>query len=403
MEKTLHQPPPFWWQALRHQWQQELDSILTFWSTQMTDEVHGGFLGRRMANGQADPLSPKGAVLNARILWTFATAAQLQEREEWRQVAIRAYNELRHRFIDQQYGGVYWSITCDGLPYQTRKQTYAQAFAIYGFAAYYQLTADPDALKQACALYQLLEQNAADHKHGGYVEAMDEQWQPLEDMRLSEKDANLPKTMNTHLHVLEAYTLLYKVWPDASLANAIHSLLLLFLHRILQPETGTQGLFFSMDWQRRDTLVSFGHDIEAAWLLNEAAAVRDDAGLQGEIKNWSLTLVNKACQGIDKDGGMWNEYDLQTNHWVREKHWWPQAEAMVGFCDAWQNTGDLQYLDRCRQSWQFIQHYILQPSLGEWKWGVDAQGSSLENEDLAGFWKCPYHNARALMELLHRL
>jgi mannobiose 2-epimerase len=385
------------------QWRQELEQILTFWSTQMIDDDHGGFLGRRLAHGEADPTAPKGVVLNARILWTFATAARQFERADWGSIATRSFHEMQNRFVDQKNGGVYWSLSYDGKPYQTHKQTYAQAFAIYGFAAFYQLTGDAEALALATHLFRLLEQHAVDRIHGGYVEALNEQWLPLDDMRLSDKDANLPKTMNTHLHVLEAYTLLYKQRPDAGLAHAIQALLQLFLEHIVQPETGTQGLFFGMDWKRTDTLISFGHDIEAAWLLNEAAAVLPDAALQEAVKQWSLTLVNAACRGIDADGGMWHEYDTHTQHLVREKHWWPQAEAMVGFCDAWQHTGEWQYLERCRKSWHFIRQHLLQPGLGEWKWGIDAQGASMTDEDLAGFWKCPYHNSRALMELLHRL
>jgi mannobiose 2-epimerase len=380
MTQQLHE----WWPQLRREWQQELEQILQFWSSQMIDEEHGGFLGRRNVNGVADPNAPKGVVLNARILWTFSTAARQLGRSDWQKLATRSFQELGNRFVDTKHGGVYWSITSQGIPYQMHKQTYAQAFAIYGFAAYYQLTSDPDALALAVGLFHLLEQNAVDHVHGGYVEARNEQWQPVEEMRLSAKEANWPKTMNTHLHVLEAYTLLYKVWPHDALANAICNLLQIFLERILQPETGTQGLFFTMDWQRGDSQVSFGHDIEA-------------------VCQWSLTLVNSARKGIDKDGGMWNEYNLHTNHWSLEKHWWPQAEAMVGFCDAWQNTGEAQYLEWCRQSWGFIQQHLLQPKLGEWKWGIDENGARMENEDLAGFWKCPYHNGRALMELLHRL
>jgi mannobiose 2-epimerase len=403
MEKTIHQQWPFWRHELRQQWRHELEQILNFWGTGMIDEHHGGFLGRRKANGEVDPASPKGVVLNSRILWTFSTAARQFKRDDWRLLATRSFEELQKRFIDHDNGGVYWSITNDGHPYQTHKQTYAQAFAIYGFAAYYQLARNQEALEFACGLFRLLEQNAADRVNGGYVEALNENWQPLDDMRLSNKDANLPKTMNTHLHVLEAYTLLYKVWPDKELADAIRSLLQMFLQHILEPETGTQGLFFTMDWKRIDTLISFGHDIEASWLLNEAAEVLTDANLQQEVKQWSVILVNAACKGIDNDCGMWHEYDMQTQHLLQEKHWWPQAEAMVGFCDAWKNTGDMEYLERCHQSWQFIQQQLLQPQLGEWKWGIDAQGARMEGEDLAGFWKCPYHNGRALMELLYRL
>jgi mannobiose 2-epimerase len=388
---------------LRNELRQELESILTFWAEKMPDKVHGGFLGAMDHHGLIKHDAPKGAVLNARILWTFATAANLSKSKHWASIANETYQYFIKYFFDSTYGGVYWSISYNGKPLDTKKQVYAQAFSMYALAAYYGLTQKREALDGAIELFRCIERYSYDEKYSGYSEAFTREWKTIDDLRLSAKDANEKKTMNTHLHVLEGYTLLYKYWPDALLRERIVELLIVFRDKILQKETHTQGLFFNEYWERKDTLISYGHDIEASWLLQEAADVIRDVIWIKWAKENAVKLANAATKGIDSDGGMWHEFDSATMHLVKEKHWWPQAEAMVGYYNAWQCTGKQEYLEQVYSSWAFIKKYLVDSNLGEWKWGVKEDYRVMEHEDFAGFWKCPYHNGRACMEILHRL
>jgi mannobiose 2-epimerase len=381
----------------------ELDDILVFWNSKMPDEMHGGFFGAMSHEGLINDEAPKGVVLHARILWTFSAAALLKKDEALVTAAKRAYEYLVDRFVDETYGGVYWSITYDGKPLETKKQVYAQSFCIYALAAYFELTAFAPALELAHKLYNLVEQHSRDEKMGGYFEAFSRSWGAIGDLRLSTKDANEKKTMNTHLHVLEAYTQLYRVSPNEKLAKNIESLLEIFTTKIIDNTTATQGLFFDENWVRKDSLVSFGHDIESSWLLQEAAEALHSQQWIAATRNLSVRMAQSATRGVDSDGGMWHEYDAGNNHWQYEKHWWPQAEALVGFCNAWQNSGNEIYLQYMLNSWEFLKKYIINKTLGEWRWGVYKDYQVMDKEDFAGIWKCPYHNGRACIELIRRL
>ena len=381
----------------------ELESILHFWRHKMPDENHGGFFGAMSHTGHINPLAAKGSVLHARILWTFSAAAMLKHDAVVTDAAKKAYTDFIDLFIDDEFGGVYWSVSYNGQPLETKKQVYAQAFAIYALGAYFELTAHEPALQLATQLYALIEEYSRDKIAEGYFEAFSRNWTEISDIRLSTKDANERKTMNTHLHVLEAYTQLYRVWPQKKLAQDIESLLNVFTTKIIDETTATQGLFFDENWQRKDAFISFGHDIEASWLLQEAAEVLGNKKWIATTKALAVRMASGALQGIDVDGGMWHEFDGVKNHWQLEKHWWPQAEAMVGFCNAWQNSGDIIFYQQMLQSWAFIKKYLLKKSLGEWCWGVYKDYAIMDNEDFAGMWKCPYHNGRACMELIKRL
>jgi mannobiose 2-epimerase len=390
-------------QGLMPQMKQELERILHFWQNEMQGEDKGNFIGAMDHAGNKFPDAPKGAVLYARILWTFSTAAHATSNISYAVTADAVYQYFITHFFDQEFGGIFWSINAKGQPLETKKQVYAQGFAIYALAAYFRLTCNAHALEQAIKLYQLLEVKCYDPMEHGYMEACNRNWEAIDDLRLSEKDANEKKTMNTHLHVLEGYAQLYKVWPDAGLKHQIKQLLIVFRDKIIQPASHTMGLFFDENWDRKDKLVSFGHDIEASWLLQEAAeSIEDNYWIQWSREN-AIAMAKAAIKGIDDDGGMWHEWDDATRHLLKEKHWWPQAEAMVGFMNAWQNSGDNSFLERLMDSWEFIQQYLIIPQYGEWKWGVLEDYSLMDSENLAGFWKCPYHNGRACLELIHRL
>lgn len=387
----------------KNELEEELQNILVYWKTQPIDKEHGGFYGRIDCNGRVDPVATKGAVLNTRILWTFSAAFLHTKDASLLSIAHRAYEYLIDHFIDQKHGGLYWSVHHDGTPADTKKQVYAIAFAIYALSEYYQATHKEEIRNLAIRLFELIEKHALDQTYGGYIEALTIDWKPIGDLRLSNKDANEKKSMNTHLHVLEAYTALYKIWPDQKLKQQLLQLLHVFEEHIIDPQTGHLQLFFTEQWQLRSDLISFGHDIEAAWLLAEAATAIGDTSLQNKINNLGLKIAQAAKEGLDTDGGLFYEYFITDRKWVKEKHWWPQAEAMVGFFHAWQTSGNRQWLYRSIQSWVFVKEKLLDKQNGEWFWGIDEKGEVMVQEDKAGFWKCPYHNSRACLDVIKRI
>lgn len=380
----------------------ELSGILNYWMKNTPDNEHGGFWGRIDAKNHVVTGSPKGSVLNARILWTFSAAYNLNKKSEYLQYAQRAYEYITKHFIDYKYGGVYWTVNYKGKPFDTKKQVYANAFTIYGLSEYYKASGNENVKTEAINLYNLLVSHSYDATKTGYMEAFTREWEPINDLRLSMKDANEKKTMNTHLHVLEAYTNLYTIWPDEGLKTQIITLIHNFLDHFINPETYHLNLFFDVDWNSRSTLVSYGHDIEATWLLQEAAEVIKDDQLLERIKKTNIHITKATISAIDKDGGLWYEYDPADNHLTREKHWWVQAEAIVGFYNTWQITGDEKYLELAEKTWAFVKNKLLDKNNGEWYWGVDDSGNVMPGEDKAGIWKCPYHNGRACIEIIKR-
>ncbi|WP_167613861.1 AGE family epimerase/isomerase [Maribellus sediminis] len=380
----------------------ELNNILEFWSSQAVDGQFGGFVGRIDHFGEVKPRESKGAVLNTRLLWTFSAAYNLIGSEKLSRLADRAFDYLITYFWDKENGGLIWEVNHLGQGLNTRKQAYAQGFGIYAFSEYYRATGNAESLEYAKKLYQLLENNYLDKKDGGYIEALDVNWNPLKDMRLSEKDANYPKSMNTHLHILEPYTNLYRVWPNERLKSSILHLIDVFQQHIIDQETGHFNLFFEMDWTCKSTLVSYGHDIEGAWLIHEAAIETGDEQVIAGAQKSALLLVDSTLKdGRDADGSLF--YETEENLTDTDKHWWPQAEAMVGAMDAWQISGAEKYLAEVKQVWTFIKENMIDYENGEWFGRVNKNGEPYETEDKAGFWKCPYHNTRAMIEMMNRI
>jgi mannobiose 2-epimerase len=380
----------------------ELEEILNWWMTYAVDYENDGFYGKVDNDNIAQPSSPKGLVLNARILYTFSSAYLLRGKAEYLLTATSAYHYLSHHFKDTINEGFYWSVDEKGNMLDGKKQVYGQAFAIYGLTEYYKATQNNHALALARDTFKLLEKYCFDPINLGYVEALTQEWKPIEDLRLSDKDQNEKKSMNTHLHTIEAYANLYLVWQNNDLKLAIKRLLGNFKEHIIDHKTHHLKLFFTEIWEVKSSLISFGHDIEAAWLLQEAAEIINDEGEIKTFKQIALQMSTVTTAGLDKNGGLWYEYDASTNHWIKELHWWPQAEAMVGFFNAWQISDEEKYLTQALRSWSFIKNY-LKHNKGEWHWGLNNDYSIMQGEDKAGFWKCPYHNGRACMEILRRM
>jgi mannobiose 2-epimerase len=380
----------------------ELNDIRKFWSESMTDEKFGGFLPGMNTLRQIDQTGQKGVVLNARILWAFSALAN-QHDPGCRRMADRAFSFIRDHFCDPEYGGYYWSVTFDGKPCQTRKQIYAQAFVLYGLVEYFNLTGDPGVLRMARELFELMEQKGLDPVAGGYTEAFSRDWSPLSDWRLSPKDLNEPLSLNTHLHVLEAYTSLCRISPEKPVIMAIHRLHQLFDAHFIRPD-GHLNLFFNLWWKPVGELVSFGHDIETTWLLQESIeavpGIEQSKRLTGWIRHACRVFLREA---LLSDGSARYETDPVTGHDDRDRHWWIQAEAMVGLLNAYGNEGDPRFLESSWNLWKYILSDLKDPSTGEWFWRISPEGRWFPEDSLAGFWKCPYHNTRACLEGIKRL
>ena len=388
---------------MKQEMEEELVSnILPFWINRMTDEVNGGFYGRITGREEVKPEAEKGAILNARILWAFSAAYRLLRRPEYLETATRAKRTLIDRFYDNEFGGVYWSLDYKGNPLDTKKQIYALGFAIYGLSEYARATGDDEALAYAIRLFETIEEHSFDPVKNGYCEALTREWGEIADMRLSAKDENERKTMNTHLHILEPYTNLFRIWKDEMLKSRLHNLIRLFIDEIMDMDTRHLQLFFDDNWRSNYHIISYGHDIEASWLIHEAALVLADRQLLTEIEMYIVEMAEAAAEGFLSDGGMIYELRTDSSSIDADRHWWVQAETVVGFMNLYQHFGDKLSLSRAVRCWEFIKKYLIDYANGEWYWSLSADGTVNREDDKAGFWKCPYHNGRMCMEIMER-
>ena len=419
-------------QSLKNEMQDVLEqNILRFWLHRMVDEENGGFYGRIDGQGNVHSDAEKGAILNARILWAFSAAYRVLGKPEYLEAATRAKRYLIDHFFDGEYGGVYWSLDSKGMPLDTKKQFYAIGFAIYGLSEYVRATKDAEALDYALDLYDTIEEHAFDHNYNGYIEACTREWGEIADMRLSELDANYPKSQNTHLHIIEPYTNLFRCLKEmrqSSLCNyvpsigavlpvditvpqeefdrigaALRNLVNIFTDRILNPETHHLDLFFENDWTRgAGALESYGHDIECSWLLHEAALVLDDGDLLRRVEPIVQMVAKASEKGLNSDGSMLHEANLDTGYVDTDRHWWVQAETVVGFYNIYQYFGDEDALKKAFDCWNYIKSHLIDYDGGEWWWSCDEEGNVNRKDDKAGFWKCPYHNSRMCLEIMER-
>ncbi len=404
-------------------------NILHFWMTQMVDEEHGGFYGRMDHSGTLHPDAEKGAILNARILWSFSAAYRVLGNPEYLAMATRAKDYIIDHFIDPEYGGIYWSVDYKGQPLDTKKQFYAIGFAIYGLTEYARATADREALDYALQLYDCIEKHAFDRVHNGYIEACTRAWGKIEDMRLSELDANYPKSQNTHLHIIEPYTNLLRCLKElhaqescdyvpvlgsvlpigitipvetiVAVETSLRNLIDIFTEKILNPETCHLDLFFEMDWTRgAGHLESYGHDIECSWLMHEAALVLGDKKVLAKVEPIVRKVAKASEKGLRPDGSLIHEANLDTGHVDDDLHWWVQAENVVGCFNLYQYFGDESALEKAVRCWDYIKSQLIDYDHGEWYWSRHSDGSLNTSDDKAGFWKCPYHNSR-MLSLIH--
>jgi mannobiose 2-epimerase len=385
----------------------ELYRIANWWLDKSLDVERGGFVGEIDFHGNPVPGASKGVILNSRILWFFSELAQFDNDVRYLDAANRAFNYLLEYFDDPVHGGAVWELSADGIILNGRKQVYAQCFCIYALTAYYRLTSNPRALAKALEYFGRLESTALDRKFGGFIDAFSQSWKSIDDYRLSANDLNVPKSMNTHLHVLEAYTALYKTAEPAvthvalrdalraALQNAIEN----FCRHCIDRKSGHVALYFERDWNRIGTSISYGHDIEASWLLLEAAHTLGDADTIREVAPLAERLAFTCHdEAIGEQGQVFNTFDPSTGTLASESIWWVQAEALVGFVNAYRLTGKWKYRVAADRVWNFVRQHHVDDVSGEWHWLSSLDDDNAQHHYKAGFWKAPYHNGRAMLQ-----
>ncbi len=377
----------------------ECHKIADWWVNNTVDHENGGFWGAIDNADNPNKKASKGIILNTRILWFFSEAARHYSDASYLEMAKRAYHYLTEHFDDTVHGGVIWELDFTGGPISGKKQTYAQAFAIYSLAAYYRCSNDDNALAKALSYFDLIESKTIDLKYGGYLEAFSQNWDYIEDVRLSQKDKNLPKSMNTHIHILEAYTGLYRASDNSRVANSLKNLLVLICDTILDNQTYHLRLFQNMDWSDMSESYSYGHDIECSWLIWDAVTALGDPTLMERYKPTVLKMAEICLeQSLGDLGQVCDQYTFVDKKKHIESEWWVQAEALVGFLNAYQLTGKTEYFSACEKIWRFTQEQHIDFTNGEWSWFAKRDRTKDNEMYKAGFWKGPYHNGRAMME-----
>lgn len=392
------------------------EHLIPFWKG-LRDNEYGGYYGWLGYDLKLDKKAVKGCILNSRILWFFSSACRLLGDAFLLAEADHAYEFMQRYCLDKRNGGVYWSVTYDGNVEEDLKHTYNQAFAIYALSAYYRVSKKEEALKTAQELFALIEEKCRDEQ--GYLEAFTEDFLPADNEKLSENGVLAEKTMNTLLHVFEAYTELYDVTHDAAVAERLQWMMNIFRKRVYNPEEHRLEVFFDKDWNSLLDLHSFGHDIEAAWLIDRGCEVLGDAAYTEKMHAITKELESCVFEKAYRSHSLANEAE---NGIIDETRvWWVQAEAMVGYTNAWQKEkavngcanawqkdgempGGADYRQAVDEIWDYIKTNIIgkRPS-SEWFWCVHADGSPVEGRPIVEPWKCPYHNGRMCIEMIRRL
>lgn len=382
------------------------NGILGYWMKYAVDNEHGGFHGLISNDNIVTKDAEKGLIQNARNLWTFSRAYNHFKDDKYLEMANRAKEYLVNYFWDKNHGGFYWTVDVLGSPLNTRKQIYGQAFAIYGLSEYYIATKDEDALDYAKKTFNLIEKYSFDKEYNGYLEACSEEWDILEDFRLSPVDMNEKKSNNTHLHMMEAYTTLAKVWNDDSIKGQLRNIIEIMMNNVMDKKTLNFTLFFDEKWNKKSGIISYGHEIEASWLTYEALLVLGDNDYMEEnipyIKGIAENCYANYLEGSSGEMGMYNEDD-GTGVIDKDKIWWVQAEACVGFYAAYQLTGKDYFLQAVKNIWKFIEDYLVDKENGEWLYFATDKSTKTKMPDKVMNWKSLYHNGRACIELLERI
>ncbi len=377
-------------------------NILPFWLEHSFEDRNDGFVGRINNNLTIDRYAPKNLSMTARLLWFFSATHRVKPDEDCLDAAERAYEYLEEYFFDEDEEGYFWQLEPTGRPRSRKKVLYGHAFMVYGLSEYYLASGEEDALERAKKVFDLIESKFRDEESGhGYLEVLNQEWEQSGKATLSQSVPVGGKTMNAHLHMVEAYANLYRAWPDPRVKTALTGLIRLFIDKMLNSEELCFYQTFDEDWDTLGESFSFGHDLEAVWLLCDAAETLDDQAMIQEVYAMSLKVTDVVLMlGVDEDGGLF--YEGADGVVTKDgKYWWPQAEAVTGFLQAWQITQELRYLSAASGVWRFIEERIVDSENGEWFKSVQDSGSP--SAEKVSEWKGPYHNGRACMELIRRL
>ena len=375
------------------------DCIIPFWKG-LRDDVNGGYTGYVDYDLKRDEKAVKGCILNSRITWFFANAYMALKDESLLAEARHGYEFMRKYCVDQEKGGVYWSVRYDGTPEDTTKHTYNQAFSIYALASYYDAAKDESALELAMELFHIIEERCMDEI--GYKEAFDRTFQEIENDKLSENGVIADKTMNTLLHVFEAYTELYRVSGDEAVKERLKWILDTIAEKIYNPKLHRQEVFFDREMNTILDLHSYGHDIETAWLIRRGTDVLGDDTYAEKMLPIILDLTGQVYRTAFDGRSLANECEKGV---VDENRiWWVQAEALVGFLNGYQLAPEhTEYLEAARAEWAFIKAHVIDKRPGsEWFWDVNKDGESVSGKPIVEPWKCPYHNGRMCLEVIKR-
>lgn len=375
------------------------EHILPFWM-KLKDEQNGGFYGKVDFDLNTHKQADKGGIVTARFLWTFSAAYRVTKDNTYLEYADHLYDFLVNKLYDNEHSGLYWLVDDQGNPKDMRKHVYTQSFGIYALSEYYRATKNEKALKLAISLFELIEDKGFSKDSNAYMEEFDREWNPTPNEMLSENGVIAEITMNTHIHVLEAYTNLYKAWPNEKLKARLNDLLKVHYEKIYNPETKFLHVFFDKEWNNLLDIKSFGHDIEASWLMDETIKALDlnDEDYINMVVDIAYNIADYAMQD---DGSLVNE---ELNGVVDPTRiWWVQAEAIVGFYNAFERTGDQRFLDLVHGLWEYTKQYIIDGrAQGEWYWSVDEKGNPTK-ENICDPWKASYHNGRFCLEMMERM
>lgn len=376
-----------------------LHTIIPFWKN-LRDNEHGGYYGWLGYDLALDKKAVKGCILNSRITWFFANAYTLLKDESLLDEAKHGFAFMKDYCFDKENGGIYWSITYDGKPEDTTKHTYNQAFCIYALSSYYEASKDEEALAMAKELFHIIEEKCTDEV--GYLEAFDREFHLIENDKLSENGVIADKTMNTLLHVFEAYTELYRVSKDTEVNKRLEWILDTIADKIYNPKLHRQEVFFDKNYNSILDLHSYGHDIETAWLLNRGVDVLGEEAYQKKMGPIIDDLTAQVYKVAFDGHSLANECEkgVVNTHRV----WWVQAETVIGFLNGYQrNPEKKEYLEAAKSEWQFIKDYVIDKREGsEWFWEVDENGKPYPDRPIVEPWKCPYHNGRMCIEVIRR-
>jgi mannobiose 2-epimerase len=383
--------------------EQLFNHILPFWCGPALDPERGGWMAWLSNDLKPDRRKPKGLILNTGILWAFSAVFRVRPEPLYRDMANRALDFVMNRFWDAHSGGVFWQLDDAGSVIDDAKRIHGQAFCIYALTEYHRAFSAPEPLARAQELFGRVDRHARDPRHGGYLEVCRRDWTASAGARPGEKDPNEKKSLNNHLHLLAAFAGLYRVWKDRHLEQRLFELIELFEQRMLDASSHHLHDFFDHAWKVRSDFYSFGHDIEASWLLCEAADALGDASLFKRVQTMALTLAGAVfAEGLGADGGLY--YEGKAGRVIDpRKEYWPQAEAVVGFLNAFELARDAKFLAAARRAWNYLGHHIVDRTHGEWFCRVNADGLPDATLPKVNERKGPYHGARMCLETMSRL